>query len=387
MKKLSKKSVIEIPFNWVFGLVIGVLILLIVMSFVMRSLRQEKIKDDIMLNNNLNTLFKTVMSISGELTTSINLKNPRELSFECTESGIYFSVIEEYKKRTTNDVIFVDTKLRDKTITALSIQWRVPFYVMNFLYLTTPRKIYYFCNIPQSSPYYNISIDINETIKERKESNIFQLLVNKKFIDCSTYHQLDVYDDVSITIIDFNEQGSRSSNIILPPTYIGHAKYINIIPQQTLSYKPVDIDFSNTYGAIRFEKYEGNSWDLEGTSLYYGKAMLIGAIFSQDLEFYRCSKKKSFERLNLVSKLYKERSERFYNVSTLPCKGFYNRAVYIYDQTQNLTSKILEIGDDNNIYKQLYNISINPTTPINCNKDSLYNLNKCILQYSCIYLY
>jgi len=76
-------------------------------------------------------------------------------------------------------------------------------------------------------------------------------------------------------------------------------------------------------GTIEFYQKDGSGWTSHPeTSYYLKKESLFGAIFAADKEMYDCVMKKAFKNLNLVTKIYLNRSstlESYYFNINNPC--------------------------------------------------------------------
>jgi len=321
----SKKGVISVQFNWVFILIAGVLILLFFGSLVlkMRSASDVSIAETIMTN--MQTII-TGAEVSVRTINPIEIPNT-EIKFSCNS----MSVGTLSTTITKNKIVFSPTVIKGRKLFAWALDWNSPYHVTNFLYLTTPNIKYVFVN-----PTGDYATGLYDLLPDE---------INKMIVDdisgitnTGNYYRL----------IFFNDPPEVPSALIR-------------VPNNDVSAINVDINFNK----ITFYKKNGNIFDSVGVSTYLGEPMLLGALFSQDIDDYNCNLKKAFNKLNIVTQIYKKRTEV---LAESGCSSYYDQGPF---------SSII-------IYSEEDNININE---INRNIETIKKYNKILQSESCPTLY
>ena len=321
----SKKGVISAQFNWVFILIAGVLILLFFGSLVlkMRGASDASIAETIMTN------MQTIMTgaeVSVRTINPIEIPNT-EIRFSCNS----MSVGKLSKTITKNKIVFSPTVIRGRKLLAWALDWNSPYHVTNFLYLTTPNIKYVFVR--------STGGDANRLYDLLPEE------INKIIIDdISGITNTGNY----FRFVFFNDMPEVPSALIS-------------VPNKDVSAINVDISSNK----ITFYKKKGDIFNPVGDSTYLGEPMLLGALFSQDIDDYNCNLKKAFNKLNIVTQVYRKRTEV---LAESRCSSYYH--------TEPFSSIIINSKSDN--------INIDE---INRNIEEIKMYNKILQSESCPTLY
>ena len=128
----------------------------------------------------------------------------------------------------------------------------------------------------------------------------------------------------------------------------------------------VRINGDNEKGIIEFYQKDGTSWLSKGSSFYIGKSSLIGVVYADTLDMYNCNMLNTFSRLNLVTKIYVEKTKKIMqSTASLPCKQSYGNALnhlsIVYEASSDFNKENIDkISDaakslaDENKNAQLY---------------------------------
>ena len=266
----SKKGVISVQFNWVFILIAGVLILLFFGSLVLNL----KKNSDITIADTIITNMQTIMT-GAEVSTKtiIPIEIPdKEIKFSCDS----ISVGDIRKDITKNKIVFSPGSIKGRTLLAWALDWNMPYHVSNFLYLTTPNYKYIFINSGDAQELYNsLSTGITKDIVEPGH------LSNIK--DTGNYFKL----------IFFDEQNPE-----VPPNL-----------DSVSNNKVSAINIISGTNEIEFYEKKGAQFKFVGKANYLGDPMILGAMFSGNLEDYECNVKKAFNKLGIVSMVYEKRTD------------------------------------------------------------------------------
>jgi hypothetical protein len=295
----SKKGVIGIQFNWVFILIAGVLILLFFGSLVFKG----KEVSDLTIAETVLTNMQTIMTGAEVSVRTINpIKIPdKEIKVDCDS----LSVGKISKPITKNTIVFSPESIKGRTLLAWALDWNTPYHVANFLYLTTPNIKYIFVN------------SNNDYAKE-----LYDLLpneINKQIIEP------DYIEDVKDTgnylrFVFFNNP---------KPDDITLSSSVEKLSNTKVSAININQDF------IEFYKKTGSGFELVEKVGYLNNPMILGAMFSGNLEDYKCNLEKAFNKLNIVSQVYEKRTNSLRKLyAGTGCISYYDTSPFSIDYSK-----------------------------------------------------
>lgn len=351
---MKKRGVIEVHFNWIFVLIAGAIILFFFISIVNKQREFSEIRSSGTIITNLESIL-TGAQIS---TNTINIVDiPKVgIGFECNR---YFIGVTH--KQTKGDVIFSPNLLKGKKLITWALEWNMPYRVTNFLYLTDPELRYVIVNKPDR-PGFKI---FNELPKEMNKELIEINRLNT-FSDKNNYKVKFIFfdnkeDDV---LSKLNEMQDGDVTAIVLMDFTGEDKIPDI-------------------GKIEFFQKKGPVWESKGITFYLKKESLFGAIFVADKEMYDCVMKKSFNKLNLVTKIYLNRSSTlvdYYGINNLGCAGVHSSAV------TNLRN--MEITSEDRINDFPHRLQgLNNMAAMNDYSTNIKNENQRAQLFSCVLIY
>lgn len=287
---MKKKGVIELQFDWIFVIIAGAVILLFFGMLVNKQRDVSEVRSQITFQKNLQTIL--VGAEVDKYTVNVVKVPDREIDYSC--EGFSVASLGAFKQRVTFAPDLIKSKTR-KMIT-WSLDWRVPFRVTNFLYVTSPEVKYYIVD------------DDDVTNEDSIADQLFNLLPDK----------LD--KELIVNVNSASGEGNYKVKFVfftpLPRSLSSNFDDVNAI------YVNGDLD---GYGTIEF--FEGNNLQSKGTSKYLKKEMLIGAVFAEDKEIYDCQVKKAKEILGRVAEVYAKRTEKIRSSTDDYCKTFYGGLV------------------------------------------------------------
>lgn len=267
----SKKSAIEIQFNWIFVLIAGI----IIFTFIISLILTQKKDADIQISQDV--LKKLATNIRGkqQLTDTFSiLETPSTtFTFTCDVNDLNsdFKISGSQREQLPVEIIFSPREFTTQKINVWTLDFNIPFTVTRFIYLSPQSTVFIIYN---STNFQNFVKEIYNTLP----SNI-----TKKYASNT----------------------NEISNIIR-----GY-KYYKIICFENCpsNYNYVSINSSNTnsvfeYGRIGYNVIAKN----ESSFPYYiGKASLFGAIFSDNKNYYLCQMNRAFNQFKLKRELYYQR--------------------------------------------------------------------------------
>jgi hypothetical protein len=283
---MKKRGAVEVQFNWIFVFVAGSLMLLFIVGFVTTQRQRAEESLAYRVLRDTSTLIAQAGVASGKSDLLI-LNKPLRFdcdSMSCTEHGCSsgFSVDDtRIRWETPIRVIFSPDMIRGRKLITWSLDWGVPYRVVNFIYLSTPEIRYVFIGSPDE-PIAELYNELPKSVDKELVSDPSSIINKNNYKVKMVYYESD--------------PGS------VPPAIRGKTQEvtaINILP---------DSSGDNT-GIIRFyEQGDLRSTFVEvGEANYLGTPSIHGAIFSNDLEIYECNMKKALLRLNKVSSVYREK--------------------------------------------------------------------------------
>ncbi|MFH1439784.1 MAG: hypothetical protein ABIG89_04405 [Candidatus Woesearchaeota archaeon] len=294
MKTLKKRGDIEVQFNWIFIFIVGTIILLFFVSAGKTYLHNSEIKLASRIMFDLDSIMRGATASTKSAT---KLEIPKlEMRFtcfpDCSEEGCSsdFSMGDTgVNKQTPHQVIFTSEHIESDYLITWSLDWTVPFKVGNLLYLTSPAIKYVLVyNDPVSEAFankvYNLMLDnefLTVEIKAHDEFADVADLGHEK-IRFVFFYQFGK-DDIKVDPELF-EKGDFDV-VVLEPVFEGNAMF----------FTKDEVKNGVNYATVL--KYG-----------YYGKETLMGAIFSENADFYKCSMEKSFNHLNRLFDIYRERA-------------------------------------------------------------------------------
>ncbi len=269
-----KKGLIGIQFNWVFILIAGVLILSFFGSLVFKG----KEVSDLAIAETVLTNMQTIMTGAEVSVRTINpIKIPdKEIRVDCDS----LSVGKVSKPITKNTIVFSPESIKGRTLLAWALDFNMPYHVANFLYLTTPDIKYIFVNSNHGYAKELYDLLPNE--------------INKKIVEPENIGDMKDTGN-QLRFVFFNEP---------KPEDITLSASVEKLSNTRVSAINVNPDFNE----IGFYKKSGSGFESAGTSVYLSSPMVLGAMFSGNLEDYNCNLKKAFNKLNIVSKIYERRT-------------------------------------------------------------------------------
>lgn len=290
----NRKRAFEIQFNWIFVLIAGTIILLVIVLFIssQRSVSESSIKGE-----TLNSLSFIISGLGASTvdTTKIIAEFPNlDIGISCDRISI-----GSVQKQFENLILFAPGLVKGDKKLAQSLNFNIPYRSINLIYLTSAKAKY---------------ILIGDTDLARVVNKTLPNEMNKDF-----YSSIPLIKNPNTYKVRFIVFGSM---IAFPKSLEGMANS---------DVTALRVDGTDKSGTVVHYQKLGSSWDAKGSSGYLGRAGLIGAIYSDSKENYECNMENVFARMRLVTKVYLERAKEILSRSpSLPedakCGGFYSNA-------------------------------------------------------------
>ncbi len=330
------KKAFEVQFNWLFVLIAGAAILLF---FTVVVIKQKSVSE----TSTKATVLKSIEAIITGASVSIDTINTIDIpssNIEVSCGRISLGIIS---KQYQNLVLFAPSLIKGDKLITQTLAFNAPYRATNLLYVTSPQLRYIIIGSN------NLAKEINKTLPSELRKEFYLAMPEIK--NTNNYRIKFVFFD---NIPDF-------------------PKSLEKMPDSDVA--AIKVSGNSEKGTIEFWQKEKSSWLAKGTSSYIGKSALIGAIYSATLEMYECNMQNVFSRLNLVTKIYIERTKNLMQKAEssrqLQCNQFYSNAL-----TQL-----------NNIHEASSNFNMENVNTITDASKSLASENKNAQIYSCTLIY
>lgn len=334
--RMNKKA-FEIQFNWIFVLVAGAAIILLFTSIV---IKQKNIAE----TSTKSTVLKSVdaiitgASVSTDTTNIITIPNSN-IEVSCNRISIS-GISRQYEHL----ILYAPSLMKGDKLITQTLTFSVPYRATNLLLVTSPQLRYI---IVGSN---NLAKEINKSMPAELKKEFYQ-----------------------------NTPQIRNSNnykvrLVLIEDMIDFPESLEKMPDNDVS--AININGDKEKGAIEFWQKNGNSWQHKGTSSYIGKPSLIAAVYTDNIESYECNMQNTFTRLNLVTRIFVERTKKLMekelvSIKEIRCKELYTNALFYFNK---ILTASLNFNDEN-----VNKISDSAKSLASNNKDA--QLNSCTLLY------
>ena len=270
---MKKRGQFEIQFNWIFVLVAGGLILLFASVFV---LKQKDISDRTVDQSVSNSL-KAIIAGAEASTDTLNFVDiPKlEIEFECGKYRVG-SASRSFQIMS----VFAPSKIESNRLLTWTLDWNTPYRVTNFLYLTSPNVRY---------------ILVGEGVLAGRVNKSMPGELNKRLIKPSEIGFVENRNDNKVRVVFVN---TPVANSIL-------SKFSKMKDKEVTALK---VEGGGDEGGVEFFERNGNAFESKGTSYYLRIPSLVGAVFTEDVEVYKCIMENAFRKLNIVTQIYEKKT-------------------------------------------------------------------------------
>ncbi|MBI2557971.1 hypothetical protein HYW20_01505 [Candidatus Woesearchaeota archaeon] len=335
---MINKKAFEIQFNWIFVLAAGAAILLF---FTIVVVKQKGLAE----TSTKASVLKSIEAIVAGAGVGTDTTNTIQMPDSAIEIGCNRISIGGVSKQYQSMVMFAPDLIKGSKLVTQTLGFSVPYRATNMLYLTGQQARYILIGDN------NLAKEINKTLPSilTKEFHKTSSLISNK----NNYKvRLIIFGD-----IDANSIGMGS---------------LDKMPDSDVT--AIKVNGDDQKGAIQFYQKDGSAWSLKGGSIYIGRSSLIGAVYADTVESYECNMQNAFSRLNLVTKIYKGRTEvlRDSDLTERP------RCIDTYNGALTQLNKIYAASSNFN--------NINVETISEAAKE-LSNQNKNAQKYSCTMIY
>jgi len=335
---MMDKKAFEIQFNWIFVLVAGAAILLF---FTAVTVKQKNVAE----TSTKATVLKSIeaiisgTSVSTDTTNIIDIPDS-DIDIECNKISI--SGTERVSKQYQSLILFAPSLIKGNKLITQTLDFSIPYRVTNLLYITSPQLRYVIIG------NNNLASEINKSLPVKSKKEFYQSMPEIK-----------------------NSNNYQVRFVVFQDDMISFPKSLEKMPDSDVTAIKINGDIEK--GKIEFWQKNGDSWLSKGVSTYIGKQTLIGAVYTDTLDMYECSMRNVFSRINLVTKIQTERTQKLILrvMSNTGCNQFYNNG----------------LSHLNNIFTASLSFSIQNVDTIVESSKLLSDQNKNAQAYSCPLIY
>lgn len=337
-KKRYKRAAIEIQFNWVFILIVGALIMGFFFSIIQRQkqVADAKLAQDALVN--LDLIISGTKSSRG-LAGIIEPLPPVGITISCnsrlcTGFGCASSYgIKDFGQRDISTTVIAGPSLiKGSRLTTWTLDWNVPFWVSNFLYLTSPEARYVFVgNDGAASALYDSMP--SSTIDD---AGIAKPILTKEKIDklpiANSIASMQDNNNYKIRFIFINDDPTAFIIPLFPNTADADISAVRI----TFDAAGTSEEKLSKSGKVEYYKLGSGRRFAKADEYYFiAKASLFAAIISDDGQMYDCNMRKALYQLKIISGVFEGKAQQLaltYSLSSQSshdCKsvfGVYNAA-------------------------------------------------------------
>ncbi|MFH1133840.1 MAG: hypothetical protein V1735_05070 [Nanoarchaeota archaeon] len=294
-------------FAWIFILVVGAIILAFFVMMVQKHRTIAKEEQILEIRTRLGAILTNAKQSTGTL---FRVTLPKEqMRLDCSglaigEKGALIEMREAFgpdliKSSTGDTFLWV-------------VDWSVPFKVDNMLLITTPNVRYAVAYTPGEVG----GEDLLEALPDNLSVTPLDLTSTSLAEVVQGLSDQNHYKVRIVRIKEYNG-GDPDTEIgtVSPPVQITKPK------DKDVTLVAIDIvkqgigDPLDGYGTVTFYTKQGSSFVKVGEAPYFGRALLYGAVFSDNFDTYNCTLKKAFGHLRQVATTLKIRSSELMNYS------------------------------------------------------------------------
>lgn len=189
---LEQRKGIEMTFNWIFSIIVGAIILTFFVYFAIQntdlfgnlSAKQVSLELD-----NAFSGFQTTL-----VETNLEFNKPIKLEFKCENitGDVKENILinDKGKSILRDKIIFAPDKMEDTKFLLFTSEWKVPYKIANFIFLTSPKEQYDLENEPSDFEFVSDS-NVGRKIEFNKNSAKCTTDSEKVIIN----YQIDEYNE------------------------------------------------------------------------------------------------------------------------------------------------------------------------------------------------
>lgn len=331
-------------FNWIFVLIAGAAILIFFASIIIKQKSITQSSTNIEMIKQMENVIAGA-SISTDIIVPLEIPN-FEIKISCNKVSVGVSS-SQYQ----NLILFAPSSIKGNRIVTQTQAFKEPYRSTNLLFITSTQVRHILIGND------NLAKEINRTLP---------LELDKEIHDAYDASKIKNFNNYKIRFISFNTN--------IPPSI---PNLLSKMADEDVTALKVSGDSEK--GTIDFYAKKGSLFELAGSTSYIGKPSLIGAVYTDSIELYRCNMKNVFSRHFLVTKIHnKGRVPKLIALSPrTECKNIYSSSIPYLNEIEYASSKLSESS----------NFEISDIIKIKAASLQLSTQNKEAQKFSCPTIY
>jgi hypothetical protein len=263
-----QKKGMSVQFNWIFVIVAGVIILGFFVLFTVKYIELQDMKQ----NADVSKLFtNTLVYLEGQeagagysIDSSSNLAFKVgyfiNLNYQCDEdsAGILINNVSNSYLPLNEEILFAPSNMQVNALDTWVLPWNYPYFVSNFVYLSSPGKKFYI-------KYDYNSYDFARELRINRQAEFDVELVN----------DLDEVKGDDVTVLWISDVEPSLSYIKKLSNNVSNFNFMR--------FKPVKVKEDYVVGILDF--YEDKKVQ---SFKVYGEEVLYGAMFAEEADTFSC---------------------------------------------------------------------------------------------------
>ncbi|MGM5481854.1 MAG: hypothetical protein ACQESF_00180 [Nanobdellota archaeon] len=295
----SKKGSVEIQFNWVFIIIAGSVLLMFFVKVAgnYKSSSEMEIATEVLDKvgsiasmGQLSSKSSSVITVKDlELRTQCIASSCNEygcdVDFDFQDMGLPSPVWMEMEP------VFSSKHIKGGELIMWSLDWTAPYKVSNFLYLTSNGHKFVFV------------YDQDSTGSESFARKAYQKFSENEYVDAV------LVEESQLSTVPYNAEYLVKFLLFFDPSE-------SLSPDPEILRHHWDVEFFQgdmKSGTVWFSKDEADTKVRGKSYSYYGAPMLMGAIFSDSYEDYKCNVRKAMLKFIKMNSVYYNRADRLYD--------------------------------------------------------------------------
>jgi len=282
----------------------------------------------------------TMASAASSDNTARKIPSPRlELNFicdadECTNEGCLSRFEFEdtgIGKDTSMDIVFSPISIKSDFIYAWALEWNTPYKTANFLYFSSPSVTYYLVYDETMTK----SDELSQIVYNKMKENVH---VESKRIEKADVHNIEYNNEYLVRFVVFEPMDNWDVSQSI---------------KDSRKWDVIFIDGNEETGIISYSKVEQVGPekrlvpDDDKSYGYVGVPSLLGAVFAEDYDNYKCNMRKALLKLRTVNEIYKIKTDILYGLyeSDNKCEFYYANAESHFDGIDLAIADAITGGD------------------------------------------
>ncbi len=318
-KGIYSKAQLDIQFHWIFVLIVGAIILSFFVGLAIwyKGIQEQKSAADVVTTLDALFLFAKESPKTARYTDTPEI----DLTFTCSAADCTaYGCTSAFSgggisRATETEVLFTLRHLEGADMITWALEWKLPYKIANFLYLTNDRVRYV---LVYDEEHSSLERAVNSLLAENS-------YLRKETIEIKSADDFSLVDkqDDFVRIVAFLDEGTLSKTSM--------SAALGERDEKDKHWDVVYIEGTDDYGTVLYE---------DGTAPYIGLPLLIGALFSADADFYSCNFQKALLQVQLVSAVYLERAKQLDEYFTSTASEQSYCSYYFTGDVQNAIEEI-----------------------------------------------